>query len=54
MGYVVVELESKRFRPEHLGQLNFYVAVIYGMLRLAYHAPRRQQGGAAGSVYPSP
>jgi predicted nuclease of restriction endonuclease-like (RecB) superfamily len=37
--YVVVELKSKRFRPEHLGQLNFYVAAVDGMLRLPHHAP---------------
>ncbi|GAB3276465.1 hypothetical protein GCM10027449_15810 [Sinomonas notoginsengisoli] len=37
--YVVVELKSKRFRPEHLGQLNFYVAAVDGMLRLPQHAP---------------
>jgi predicted nuclease of restriction endonuclease-like (RecB) superfamily len=36
--YVVVELKSKRFRPEHLGQLNFYVAAVDGMLRLPHHA----------------
>lgn len=37
--YVVVELKSKRFRPEHLGQLNFNVAAVDGMLRLPHHAP---------------
>uniref|UniRef100_UPI00389AE2FB PDDEXK nuclease domain-containing protein n=1 Tax=Pigmentiphaga litoralis TaxID=516702 RepID=UPI00389AE2FB len=37
--YVVVELKATRFRPEHLGQLNFYVAAVDGMLRLPHHAP---------------
>jgi predicted nuclease of restriction endonuclease-like (RecB) superfamily len=37
--YVVVELKAKKFRPEHLGQLNFYVAAVDGMLRLQHHAP---------------
>ena len=37
--YVVVELKAKKFKPEHLGQLNFYVAAIDGELRLPHHAP---------------
>lgn len=37
--YVVVELKAKKFRPEHLGQLNFYVAAVDGTLRLPHHAP---------------
>lgn len=31
--FVVVELKSGKFRPEHLGQLNFYVAAINDMVR---------------------
>lgn len=31
--FVVVELKAGRFRPEHLGQLNFYVAAVDGQLR---------------------
>jgi hypothetical protein len=27
-GYVVVELKAVQFKPEHLGQLNFYVSVV--------------------------
>ncbi|MEA5455468.1 PDDEXK nuclease domain-containing protein [Sinomonas sp. JGH33] len=37
--YVVVELKAGKFRPEHLGQLNFYVAVVDDLLRLHHHAP---------------
>ena len=32
--YVVVELKAGKFKPEHLGQLNFYVAAVDDMLRL--------------------
>jgi predicted nuclease of restriction endonuclease-like (RecB) superfamily len=37
--YVVVELKAGKFRPEHLGQLNFYVAAVDDMLRLPRQAP---------------
>jgi predicted nuclease of restriction endonuclease-like (RecB) superfamily len=37
--YVVVELEAGKFKPEHLGQLNFYVAAVNDMLRLPRQAP---------------
>lgn len=37
--FVVVELKAGRFRPEHLGQLNFYVAAVNGQLRLPRMAP---------------
>ncbi|MGU3409795.1 YhcG family protein [Microbacterium sp. M1A1_1b] len=36
--YVVVELKRGDFRPEYLGQLSFYVAVIDDRLRLPPHA----------------
>ena len=31
--YIVVELKTKPFKPEHTGQLNFYVTVIDDQLR---------------------
>ncbi|UVJ39469.1 YhcG family protein [Arthrobacter sp. CJ23] len=37
--YVVVELKAGKFKPEHLGQLNFYVAAVNDMLRLPRQAP---------------
>lgn len=37
--FVVVELKAGRFRPEHLGQLNFYVAAVNGRLRQPRMAP---------------
>ncbi|MGO4806822.1 PDDEXK nuclease domain-containing protein [Arthrobacter sp. 2MCAF15] len=36
--YVVVELKTGKFKPEHLGQLNFYVAAVNDMLRLPRQA----------------
>ena len=36
--YVVVELKAGKFKPEHLGQLNFYVAAVNDMLRLPRQA----------------
>jgi len=36
--YVVVELKAGNFKPEHLGQLNFYVAAVNDMLRLPRQA----------------
>jgi len=40
--YVVVELKAGKFKPEHAGQLSFYVAAVNEMLRL----PR--QGATVG------
>ncbi|MDQ2698931.1 MAG: DUF1016 domain-containing protein, partial [Actinomycetota bacterium] len=37
--YVVVELKTGKFRPEHLGQLGFYVALVDDRLRRTAHAP---------------
>lgn len=36
--YVVVELKAGKFKPEHLGQLNFYVAAVDDMLKLPRQA----------------
>jgi predicted nuclease of restriction endonuclease-like (RecB) superfamily len=36
--YVVVELKTGRFAPEHLGQLGFYVALVDDRLRRPQHA----------------
>jgi RecB family endonuclease NucS len=36
--YVVVELKRGEFRPEHVGQLSFYVALVDDRLRRATHA----------------
>jgi predicted nuclease of restriction endonuclease-like (RecB) superfamily len=37
--YVVVELKAGKFKPEHLGQLNFYVSVVNDEIRLARQRP---------------
>jgi predicted nuclease of restriction endonuclease-like (RecB) superfamily len=37
--YVVIELKLGKFRPEHAGQLNFYVNVVDAQLRRAHHNP---------------
>lgn len=37
--FVVVELKAGKFKPEHLGQLNFYVAAVNDMVRKPFHAP---------------
>jgi hypothetical protein len=37
---VVIELKIEKFKPEHLGQLDFYVAVVDEQLRDAdAHSP---------------
>jgi predicted nuclease of restriction endonuclease-like (RecB) superfamily len=35
--YVVIELKTGRFQPEHAGKLNFYVALVDDVLRRDYH-----------------
>lgn len=37
--YVVVELKAGKFKPEHLGQLNFYVSVVNDKMRLPRQRP---------------
>lgn len=37
--YVVVELKAGRFKPEHLGQLNFYVSVVNDKMRIPRQRP---------------
>lgn len=37
--YVVIELKAGKFRPEHLGQLNFYVSVVNDKIRLPRQRP---------------
>lgn len=37
--YMVVELKAGKFKPEHLGQLNFYVSVINDKMRLPRQRP---------------
>jgi len=37
--YVVVELKTGKFKPEHVGQLGFYVALVDDRLRRPQHAP---------------
>lgn len=36
-GYVVIELKTGKFQPEHAGKLNFYVALVDDVLRRDYH-----------------
>lgn len=35
--YVVVELKTGKFRPEHAGKINFYVALVDDVLRRDHH-----------------
>nr|WP_159735988.1 PDDEXK nuclease domain-containing protein [Arthrobacter sp. 9V] len=37
--FVVVELKAGKFRPEHLGQLNFYVAAVNDLVKFPGMAP---------------
>ena len=37
--YVVIELKNGNFKPEHLGQLNFYQNLINNTLRGEYDSP---------------
>jgi predicted nuclease of restriction endonuclease-like (RecB) superfamily len=37
--YVVIELKTGRFKPDHVGQLQFYVALVDDRLRREAHAP---------------
>ena len=37
--YVVVELKTGKFKPDHSGQLGFYVALVDERLRRPQHAP---------------
>ena len=37
--YVVIELKTGKFKPEHAGQLQFYVALVEDRLRRTAHAP---------------
>jgi predicted nuclease of restriction endonuclease-like (RecB) superfamily len=37
--YIVVELKTGKFKPEHAGQLGFYVALVDDKLRRPQHAP---------------
>jgi predicted nuclease of restriction endonuclease-like (RecB) superfamily len=37
--FVCIEIKRDRFRPEHAGQLGFYVAAVDDMLRQPFHAP---------------
>ena len=38
-GFVVVELKSGKFKPEHLGQLNFHVAAVSDLVKFPGMAP---------------
>lgn len=37
--YVVIELKTGKFQPEHAGQLGFYISLVDDKLRRAAHAP---------------
>lgn len=37
--YIVIELKSGPFKPEHVGQLGFYVNVVDDLIRKDQHAP---------------
>jgi nicotinamide mononucleotide adenylyltransferase len=36
--YIVIELKTGKFQPEHAGKLNFYVALVDDRLRREAHA----------------
>ncbi len=37
--YVVIELKTGKFKPDHIGQLQFYIALVEDRLRRKGHAP---------------
>lgn len=37
--YVVIELKTREFKPEHAGKLGFYLAAVDEQLKLDYHNP---------------
>lgn len=37
--YVVIELKTGKFKPDHIGQLQFYIALVEDRLRREAHAP---------------
>ncbi|WP_461188451.1 PDDEXK nuclease domain-containing protein [Arthrobacter sp. Z4-13] len=37
--FVVVELKAGKFKPEHLGQLNFYVSAVNDLVKFPGMAP---------------
>jgi predicted nuclease of restriction endonuclease-like (RecB) superfamily len=37
--YVVIELKTGKFKPDHIGQLQFYIALVEDRLRREGHAP---------------
>ena len=37
--YVVIELKATAFKPEHIGQLNFYVTAVNNLMRTAQDNP---------------
>ncbi len=37
--YVVIELKTGKFKPDHIGQLQFYIALVEDRLRRENHAP---------------
>lgn len=37
--YVVIELKSDKFKPEHLGQLGFYLTVVDSQMKSQHDAP---------------
>lgn len=37
--YIVIELKTGKFKPEHIGQLQFYIALVNDRLRRDAHAP---------------
>lgn len=37
--YVVIELKSDKFKPEHLGQLSFYLTVVDSQIKSRQDAP---------------
>lgn len=49
--YVVVELKAGKFKPEHLGQLNFYVAAV-GILVCGFKNERTVRYALDGSTKP--
>ncbi len=35
--YVVIELKSREFRPEHIGKLNFYLSAVDNQIKKSHH-----------------
>ncbi|EFV90118.1 hypothetical protein ES5_17568 [Dietzia cinnamea P4] len=50
MRYVVIELKTGKFKPEHAGQLQFYVALVEALACAAPRMPRLSGSWSAAAA----